>query len=175
MIYCPDKKVKIRTMEFEDTQTLLEYNYLEYRYVAGYYMNCPKVREQGKKYVFNAEIDGRTAGYITLRLNSDKGPFAWEGIPELEDVHVFREFRHKGIGNMLLAAAEDKASEISNTISVSVGLHSGYGEAQRIYIRRGYIPDGSGVWYEGEPLKPYAKCFNNKNLVIYLSKKLNDN
>lgn len=162
MIYISKKKIRIRTMEFENTQSIFDYR------------DSLKVKVLSKKYVFNAEFDGNTAGYLTLNLNSDKGPFAWRGIPELEDFHVFHEFRGLGIGNILLEAAEEKASEISNTMSVSVGLHSGYGAAHRIYIRRGYIPDGSGIWYEGEPLKPYAKCCNNKNLVIYLSKKLDN-
>ena len=30
-----------------------------------------------------------------------------------------------------------------------MGLHSGYGPAQRLYARRGYVPDGSGVVIEG--------------------------
>ncbi|SHL40128.1 Acetyltransferase (GNAT) family protein [Anaerocolumna jejuensis DSM 15929] len=163
MIYIPDIKIRIRTMEFENNQTIFDYQ------------NSLKVEERSKKYVFNAEFNGKTAGYITLNLNSDKGPFAWRDIPELEELHVFPEFRGLGVGNMLLDAAEEKAAEVSNTITVCVGLHSGYGVAHRMYIRRGYMPDGSGVWYEGEPLKPYAKCCNNKNLVIYLLKELNNN
>ena len=52
-----------------------------------------------------------------------------------------------------------------------VGLHSGYGAAQRLYIKRGYIPDGSGVWYRNQPLEMNATIQNNDDLVLYLSKK----
>ncbi len=56
---------------------------------------------------------------------------------------MFREISHKGIGNKILDAAEKKATEMSEKVQLGVGLHSGYGSAQRIYIKRGYIPDGS--------------------------------
>ena len=51
-------------------------------------------------------------------------------------------------------------------------LHSGYGAAQRIYIKRGYIPDGSGVWWNGKNLEQYPKCINNDELILYLLKEL---
>lgn len=53
-----------------------------------------------------------------------------------------------------------------------VGLHSGYGAAQRMYVLRGYVPDGSGVWYEGRVWDQYAPCVNDDELNLFLSKKL---
>ena len=52
-----------------------------------------------------------------------------------------------------------------------VGLHKGYGPAQRLYIKRGYIPDGSGLWFNNEALAPYTPCENSDDLVLYFSKK----
>lgn len=43
--------------------------------------------------------------------------------------------------------AEEIAATYADTVYLGVGLHSGYGSAQRMYVKRGYIPDGSGVWY----------------------------
>lgn len=51
-----------------------------------------------------------------------------------------------------------------------VGIHSGYGAAQRIYVKRGYIPDGNGVWYQGKPLEQYAPCCNDDDLLLFMSK-----
>lgn len=53
---------------------------------------------------------------------------------------------------------------------LGVGLHSGYGSAQRMYIKRGYIPDGSGVWYNNMLLEQNAQCRNDDDLVLYLIK-----
>jgi hypothetical protein len=64
------------------------------------------------------------------------------------------------------------ASSFSDTVSLGVGLHAGYGTAQRMYVKRGYIPDGTGVWYKDNPLTPYTECLNDDDLVLYLFKKL---
>jgi len=54
----------------------------------------------------------------------------------------------------------------------TTGVHSGYGSAQRIYIKRGYIPDGTGVWYNNTQLEQYADCKNDDDLVLFLVKDL---
>ena len=46
------------------------------------------------------------------------------------------------------------------------------GPAQRIYVKRGYIPDGSGVWYQNKVLDQYAPCVNDDDLLLFLSKSL---
>ena len=61
---------------------------------------------------------------------------------------------------------------MSPVVGLSVGLHSGYGSAQRMYVKRGYVPDGSGVWFHDEVCPPYGDCRNDDDLVLYLSKKL---
>lgn len=125
-----------------------------------------------KRYVFIAELNGEIAGYATLLLSAPCGPFAGEGLPEIKDFNVFIKYQRKGIGNMLLDAAEKTAAKINSAVSLGVGLHYGYGTAQRMYVKRGYIPDGSGVWYMDKPLEQYADCNNNDDLVLFLSKKL---
>ena len=67
---------------------------------------------------------------------------------------------------------EALAAETSDTVCLGVGLHSGYGAAQRMYVLRGYVPDGSGVWYEGCVWDQYAPCVNDDELNLFLSKKL---
>ena len=74
--------------------------------------------------------------------------------------------------HFIVDAVEALAAEASDTVCLGVGLHSGYGAAQRMYVLRGYVPDGSGVWYEGHVLEQYVPCVNDDELVLYLSKKL---
>ena len=68
--------------------------------------------------------------------------------------------------------AEQIAAEHSRVICLRAGLHSGYGSAQRMYVKRGYLPDGSGVWYGGQVCEQYAPCCNDDDLVLYMSKEL---
>ena len=121
--------------------------------------------------VLVAEIDGVVAGYITSLPIAKQGPFAGMA-PELSDFNVFEPFQNQGIGNLLLEEAEKRVKLISHKVTLGVGLHSGYGSAQRLYIKRGYIPDGSGVWYRNQPLEMNATIQNNDDLVLYLSKEL---
>lgn len=126
----------------------------------------------GRRKVFVAEVNGVPAGYATLLPNDPHGPFANRQIPVVNDFNVFLPFGRQGIGSAIMDAVEAEAKKTSDVISLGVGLHSGYGTAQRMYIKRGYVPDGSGVWYEDKPLAPYAPCQNDDGLVLYLSKRL---
>ena len=127
-------------------------------------------QESGEREVLVAEIDAAVAGYVTILPSAKHGPFA-EVYPELSDFNVFEPFQNQGIGNLLMEEAENQVKLISDKVTLGVGLHSGYGPAQRLYIRRGYIPDGSGVWYQNQPLEMNDTIQNNDDLVLFLSKK----
>lgn len=129
-------------------------------------------QREGARLVFVALRGQEFAGYVTLLPKAETGPFAGNGIPEISDFNVLMAFQRRGIGSLLMDAAERMASSLCDTVSLGVGLHEGYGAAQRMYIKRGYVPDGSGVWYKESPLKPYQPCVNDDDLILYLSKKL---
>ena len=130
-----------------------------------------KEQESGEREVLVAEVEGAVAGYIAILPDAKQGPFAGMA-PELSDFNVFEPFQNQGIGNLLLEEAEKRVKIFSDKVTLGVGLHSGYGPAQRLYIKRGYIPDGSGVWYRNQPLEMNAVCEDIGELVLYLSKNL---
>ena len=128
-------------------------------------------QECGEREVLVAEVEGALAGYITILPCAKQGPFA-EIYPELSDFNVFEPFQNQGIGNLLMEEAEKRVKLISDKVTLGVGLHSGYGPAQRLYIKRGYIPDGTGVWYQNHSVAMKATCEDIGDLVLYLSKDL---
>ena len=130
-----------------------------------------KEQESGEREVLVAEVEGALAGYISILPCAKQGPFA-EIYPELSDFNVFEPFQNQGIGNLLLEEAEKRVRLISDKVTLGVGLHSGYGLAQRLYIKRGYIPDGTGVWYQNHQPAMNAVCEDIGELVLYLSKNL---
>ena len=70
-------------------------------------------------------------------------------------------------------AAEGIAARYADTVCLGVGLCSAYGAAQRMYVKRGYIPDGSGVWYRGRQCVQYETvCTVDDDLILFLYKKL---
>lgn len=126
----------------------------------------------GQRWVLVAETNQQVAGYVTLLKDSSAGPFQGQNFTEIADFNVFEAFQKQGIGNLLLARAEEKAKEFSSTVTLGVGLHSGYGAAQRLYVKRGYLPDGSGIWYNNQQLGQGEPCLNDDELVLYFSKNL---
>ena len=126
----------------------------------------------GARKVYVAVLWDTPVGYATLLPEASAGPFVGTGIPEVSDFNVFIAYRRRGYGNAILDASEADVAKTHDRISLGVGLYTDYGTAQRMYVKRGYIPDGSGVWWNDKPLPPYEPCVNDDGLVLYLSKEL---
>lgn len=127
----------------------------------------------GKCETLCAEMDGCPAGYVSVYRGGVEGPLGGKGIPFIEDLGVLQKYQRLGIGSALMDVAEKIAGEWADTVYLAVGLHEGFGRAQRMYVKRGYIPDGTGVWYHGRPCTPYDTVYtNDDDLVLYLVKKL---
>lgn len=134
--------------------------------------NYYREQNDNKRKVFIAYNDNHIFGYATLLDNADSGAFKNMNIPIIIDFNVFEKYQKNGIGNGILAYIENEVMQYCNKICLGVGLHSGYGKAQRLYAKRNYIPDGSGVWYKDSILKPYSSCINDDDLILYLIKEL---
>lgn len=96
------------------------------------------------------------------------------------DLNVLPSFRRLGIiGSYLLTAAEKKASRQHDRVDIGVVLYGGhdgrYGQAQRLYVNRGYIPDGLGVTYSYKPALPGQSYSLDDELILWFTKKLNKN
>lgn len=171
-IYYDDGVIRIRSMIPEDAKILYD-TYFSYGWEPSIetYEKYYREQQEGNRFVFIAELNGEVKGQCTLDLHPAEGPWGGKGYPEIVDLTVFFDVHGKGIGNRLLDAAESEAAGIADMVYLAVGVHSGYGPAQRIYVKRGYIPDGTGVWYKGKVLEQYAPCVNDDDLLLYLSKK----
>lgn len=173
MVYYSDNDILIRDMQPSDAQIITDEE-ISQGWDAGadkYEMRL-KHQSEGKAVSLVAEYQGNVAGYINIYPNSEWGAFAGQGYPEIVDFGVLEKYRRNGIGSKLMDVAEQIASEHADIVYLGVGMHSGYGSAQRMYVKRGYIPDGSGVWYGDKVCGYYADCRNDDDLVLYLSKKL---
>ena len=126
----------------------------------------------GRSVNFVAVWDGVPVGYVSVYRDSIHGPFVDWKCPDIVDFNVLEAYRCRGIGSALLDVCEAYAARTSDVVTLGVGLHSGYGAAQRLYIKRGSIPDGSGVWSDNRIAEPYTTVENGDDLVLYLYKKL---
>jgi hypothetical protein len=60
----------------------------------------------------------------------------------------------------------------SSVAGIGVGLHPGYNEAQRMYVKRGYIPDGRGVTYRNRYVEEGMQVVLDDDLVLHLTKRI---
>ena len=173
MVYYKDNKILIRDLQQSDARIFTDEEIAQgWDATIDKYEMRLKHQAEGKSVSLAAEYNGKPAGYVNVYLEADEGAFAGQGLPEIVDFGVLEKYRRCGIGNKLMDVAEQIAGQYADRVFLGVGLHSGYGSAQRIYVRRGYIPDGSGVWFEQSVCEPYTDCRNDDSLVLYLSKRL---
>lgn len=61
---------------------------------------------------------------------------------------------------------------MSLTAGIGVGLDPDYGAAQRLYVLRGYVPDGRGLHYRDHYVKYGEQITVDDELALYLTKEL---
>jgi GNAT superfamily N-acetyltransferase len=174
MVYCKDGDLVIRGMKETDGPVFVE-EFAAQGWnpdIAVYRMRM-KDQAEGKCVALTAEYKGHPAGSVYVYMAPHDGPFKGKSWPEIHDFNVLKKYQRKGIGSRLMDVAEQIAGQYADTVCLGVGLHDGYGSAQRMYVKRGYVPDGSGVWYRGKQCEQYKTvCTVDDDLQLFLYKKL---
>jgi GNAT superfamily N-acetyltransferase len=119
-----------------------------------------------------AFIDGQFAGYLTICWTSSYEPFRKRKIPEIVDFILLPEFRRKGIGTKLMDLAESEVAKVSPIAGIGVGMTPDYGAAQRLYVLRGYIPDGLGLHWKNHYVQFNEEITIDDDLALYFTKEL---
>ena len=114
---------------------------LDWNKPAPQYQRYVAQQTAGQRTVLVARVAGVFAGYVTIVWQAEYAPFRAAGIPEIQDFNVLPQFRRRGIGTQLLDRAEALIAERSPIAGIGVGLFADYGAAQRMYPRRGYVPN----------------------------------
>jgi len=136
------------------------------------YVRYLREQREGQRVVLVARCGGQFAGYVTIVWRSHYPPFREAEIPEIVDFNVLPRWRRRGIGSRLLDLAEERIAVRSAVAGIGVGLFADYGAAQRLYVRRGYIPDGRGIVWHGQRVKPGATVVADDDLALYFTKTL---
>ena len=137
-----------------------------------YFNRCLAENASGERITFAARLDGVIAGYVNVIYKSQYPYFLQRNIPEINDLYVAPQFRKNGIGRALITECEKHAIGTYEHIGLGVGLYIGYGSAQRLYAKMGYIPDGQGLMYRNQEVLPGRDVFVDDDLLIYLYKKI---
>jgi len=133
-----------------------------------YYQECI----DNLRAVWVAEWSGEFAGYVCVKWFSDYAPFSQRDIPEISDFNVLKKYQRLGIGTALMDRVEEEIKKVSSMAGIGVGLYPDYGPAQILYVKRGYIPDGAGMFHEGVPTDLGRQIVVSDGTILYLTKHL---
>jgi ribosomal protein S18 acetylase RimI-like enzyme len=122
--------------------------------------------------VLLVEYSGQFAGYVCILWESEYPPFREAGIPEIVDFNVLIKFRRMKIGSALMEAAEQRIARRAPVAGIGVCMHVDYGAAQVLYARRGYVPDGRGIYYRDHYPQHGEQVGNDDDLVLHLTKRV---
>jgi ribosomal protein S18 acetylase RimI-like enzyme len=169
------QKVKtfMRLLESNDIPEIAQaFRELGWNKPASQYERYLAQQELGVRHVYLAFVDGQFAGYLTICWESSYEPFLVKSIPEIVDFNVLPTFRRMGIGTQLMDKAENEIAKVSSIAGIGVGMTSDYGAAQRLYILRGYIPDGLGLHWWDHHVHYREEVIVDDSLALYLTKAL---
>lgn len=121
----------------------------------GYFEQCLAEQAAGRRQVFIGVLEGTDAGYGMLNWKPQYALYRRLDIPETQDLNVIPAVRRCGVATALIRHCEGEARARGKTqMGISVGLYADYGPAQRLYVKLGYVPDGGGVTYDRQPVRP---------------------
>jgi GNAT superfamily N-acetyltransferase len=126
----------------------------------------------GSGATFLAFRDDAWAGYVTLRWVSENIRFREANIPLIHHLEVFEPYRRQGLGWRLMDEAEGLIATRATQAGITVGLFESYGPAQRLYARRGYLPDGRGACRGHRPIARGEPVTMDHDLILWLTKDL---
>jgi GNAT superfamily N-acetyltransferase len=137
-----------------------------------YFERCLAEQGEKKRIVLIATQDKRAIGYVQLIWVPTYSTFRRLGIPEIQDLNVIPDARGQGAGSLLVDNCETLAKEAGKTeMGISVGVTQSYGPAQRLYVKKGYIPDGTGMCYDDVPVRTEdlrSTLWHRANLLHHL-------
>ena len=161
----------LRPLENDDIQPIAAaFAAMGWNKPAAQYQAYLQEQQAGARDVVVAAWEGVFAGYVTICWQSSYPLFREANIPEIVDLNVLPQFRRRGIASALMDAAEERIACVSKVVGIGVGMTADYGAAQRMYARRGYIPDGRGLASSGRPLVYGDHVRVDDDLCLYFTR-----
>jgi GNAT superfamily N-acetyltransferase len=165
--------MKVRLLEADDVQPIASaFAAIGWNKPASQYERYLAEQQRGERVVLVAFLHGAFAGYLTIAWQAGYAPFREAGIPEIMDFNVLPHLRRRGIGSRLMDEAERRIAERSAVVGIGVGMDPDYGAAQRLYVKRGYVPDGRGLSSNGRHVRWGETVIVNDGLNLHFTKDL---
>ena len=163
LLKAPDISLMVEFLSNEDRRTRSRQIYKRYL----------EEQSKGEREVIVAFLDKDYVARVTIIWHPEYPPFAENNIPEISDIGVKPDYRRQGIGSILMDEAEKRIFERSDVSGIGFGISADYGPAQRMFIKRGYIPDGRGLWSSAKGYIWEFSTVQVDDCAIFLTKNRN--
>ncbi|MFK7838799.1 MAG: GNAT family N-acetyltransferase [Bdellovibrionales bacterium] len=141
--------------------------------IDGYFDHALDHQSEGIRKVLIASVDEVDVGYGMLAWQPKYVFFQRLDIPEIQDLNVISNYRRCGIASQMIQLFEDLAKDAGKEhIGIGVGMDASYGAAQRLYVHRGYVPDGNGLTYDRQTIHRGDIRAVDDDMSLMLVKKL---
>ncbi|MBA3721419.1 MAG: GNAT family N-acetyltransferase [Parachlamydiaceae bacterium] len=171
-----EDKILVREIQKEDVKKIIQtfcFPWSSFQETTKKWENYYKDHQENIRSVYLIEFEGSIIGYANLFRESKYPEFQNASIPEINDVWISSNWRHRGYGELLIRHIENMARiEGYKQIGLGVGLYKDYGSAQKLYFKLGYIPDGKGITYDYAFVTPGEKYPVDDDLLLWLTKSL---
>jgi GNAT superfamily N-acetyltransferase len=168
-----ESPIDIRFLQAQDIEPIVtEFRAIGWNKPAAQYQQYLFEQENDNRLVLIAFSDKMFVGYLTVVWNPDYPPFRENNIPEIQDLNVLPQARRRGVGTQLMEKAEQIVAQRSAIVGIGVGMDADYGAAQRLYVRRGYVPDGRGLVWHNQFLRHGEQVTVDDNLILHFVKTL---
>lgn len=165
--------ITIRPLEKKDISAIAgAFQQLGWDKPVSQYERYLQEQELQTRLVLVAFVKEEFAGYLTICWDSPYEPFRARKIPEIVDFNVLPAFRRRGIGTQLMDRAENEIAQVSSVAGIGVGMDRDYAAAQRLYVLRGYVPDGRGLYYIDHHVTHGEEITVDDHLALYFTRKL---
>jgi ribosomal protein S18 acetylase RimI-like enzyme len=163
--------LQIRPLERRDAEPMAAaFAAIGWKKTLSQYVGYLVAQGEGRRDVLVAFIDRTFAGYVTIVWESSYEPFRSAHVPEISDLNVLPAFRRRGIATQLLDHAETRIAERADVAGIGVGMTTDYGPAQRLYVLRGYVPDGLGLASHDRIVQYGDQIRVDDDLVLWFTK-----
>ena len=166
--------IEIRLLQTQDVEQIAKaFQSVKWDKPVSQYQRYLLEQEEGRRIILVAFIDKVFAGYLTIVWKSEYPPFHAENIPEIQDFNILPPYRRRSIGSKLMDEAEQIIASRTSIAGIGVGMTADYGAAQRLYVLRGYVPDGKGLFWRNSPIKYGEQVTVGDDLTLRFIKRLN--
>lgn len=172
----PAEKILIRAMSAHDIEKIVSrysFPWSTPEKTKALWDTYYREQQDGIRTVAVLEENHEILGYGSLLRKPEFPFFSKKEIPEINAIWIDENHRRQGLGKTLIKWLEELAKQEGyDQIGIGVGLYQDYGPAQKLYFQLGYIPEGNGITYKGQPTVPGQTYPLDDDLIFWLEKSL---